>query len=127
MSEAVELEPCGGCGETNPDKRCLGCLHPFRGGTPALNHGEGEPVAWPEREAVARIIDPEAMTTLEDLVGDYRRQFSDWPDERVREVAQFAYDSGAGLAGRREDALAKADAILALSPSDGAGQVGEEG
>lgn len=23
------LNPCGGCGESNPDKRCLGCLHPF--------------------------------------------------------------------------------------------------
>jgi hypothetical protein len=22
-------EPCGGCGNTDPDKRCLGCLHPF--------------------------------------------------------------------------------------------------
>jgi hypothetical protein len=22
-------EPCGGCGNANPDKRCLGCLHPF--------------------------------------------------------------------------------------------------
>ncbi|HEL5342794.1 TPA: hypothetical protein UOJ01_001324 [Stenotrophomonas maltophilia] len=20
---------CGGCGETNPDKRCIGCLHDF--------------------------------------------------------------------------------------------------
>lgn len=22
-------EPCGGCGNADPDKRCLGCLHPF--------------------------------------------------------------------------------------------------
>lgn len=29
---ADELEtptPCGGCGETNPRRRCLGCMHPF--------------------------------------------------------------------------------------------------
>ena len=23
------IEPCGGCGETNPSRRCLGCLHDF--------------------------------------------------------------------------------------------------
>lgn len=22
-------EPCGGCGETNPSHRCIGCLHSF--------------------------------------------------------------------------------------------------
>lgn len=24
--------PCGGCGETDPNKRCFGCLHSFRDG-----------------------------------------------------------------------------------------------
>ncbi|NED64231.1 hypothetical protein G3I15_25170 [Streptomyces sp. SID10244] len=23
------ISPCGGCGETDPDKRCIGCLHDF--------------------------------------------------------------------------------------------------
>jgi hypothetical protein len=22
-------EPCGGCGETDPNKRCMGCMHDF--------------------------------------------------------------------------------------------------
>jgi hypothetical protein len=26
---AQEYEPCGGCGEKNPNKRCLGCMYPF--------------------------------------------------------------------------------------------------
>lgn len=25
----MKTTSCGGCGETNPDKRCLGCMHPF--------------------------------------------------------------------------------------------------
>ena len=28
-AEADPIEPCGGCGETNPSRRCLGCLHDF--------------------------------------------------------------------------------------------------
>lgn len=24
-----EYDPCGGCGQADPDKRCIGCLHPF--------------------------------------------------------------------------------------------------
>lgn len=24
-----ETEPCGGCGESDPEKRCIGCLHDF--------------------------------------------------------------------------------------------------
>lgn len=66
------------------------------------------------REAVARIVDPDAMDTVEDLAGDYRQQFPDWTEERVREVAQFAYDSGKIQLAARADALTKADAILAL-------------
>ena len=23
------VTPCGGCGESDPDKRCFGCRHPF--------------------------------------------------------------------------------------------------
>lgn len=26
---AKDINPCGGCGETDPNKRCLGCLHDF--------------------------------------------------------------------------------------------------
>lgn len=28
-AEGVEPAPCGGCGEATPDRRCIGCLHPF--------------------------------------------------------------------------------------------------
>ena len=24
-----EIQPCGGCGERDPQKRCIGCLHDF--------------------------------------------------------------------------------------------------
>lgn len=27
--EEFKTTPCGGCGETNPRNRCLGCFHPF--------------------------------------------------------------------------------------------------
>lgn len=30
VPETVKLTvPCGGCGNSDPDKRCLGCHHPF--------------------------------------------------------------------------------------------------
>lgn len=30
-SDAVpEYDPCGGCGETSPARRCIGCFHPFK-------------------------------------------------------------------------------------------------
>lgn len=52
---------------------------------------EGEPVAWPDREAVARIIDPNA-----------------WDD------GVWAEPGGVSQSWCKNQALAKADAILAL-------------
>lgn len=66
-----------------------------------------------ERERIARIIDPDAMVTVAELADDYRRQNLGWPEAKVLEVAQFAYDQGADLLKRREKALSKADTILA--------------
>ena len=33
MSDTTE--PCGGCGEADPMKRCVGCMHDFRAQTKA--------------------------------------------------------------------------------------------
>lgn len=30
--QAPERKPCGGCGETQPSRRCIGCLHDFGDG-----------------------------------------------------------------------------------------------
>lgn len=27
--ESNKYTPCGGCGATEPDQRCIGCMHPF--------------------------------------------------------------------------------------------------
>ena len=29
MNTTIDNTVCGGCGNSDPDKRCLGCLHPF--------------------------------------------------------------------------------------------------
>lgn len=65
------------------------------------------------REIVARIIDPEAMVTLEDLEADYRRENWRWSEAKVREVAKFAHGAGLKENARRPVVLAKADEILA--------------
>lgn len=31
------IEPCGGCGNSDPAKRCIGCLHPFTPTMPDIN------------------------------------------------------------------------------------------
>lgn len=43
-TENKAAEPCGGCGETNPHRRCIGCLHEFLPKPP--HQEEGEVVAW---------------------------------------------------------------------------------
>ena len=30
QQDAAVMDQCGGCGETNSDKRCIGCAHPWR-------------------------------------------------------------------------------------------------
>ena len=77
----------------------------------------------PDREAVARIIDPEAHVSVNDLVEDYRRTGQSgnmkWSEEQIRSIAQYAYDQGLSrLSRRRDGSLAKADAILALAPPE---------
>lgn len=57
MSE--ELKPCGGCGETDPMKRCIGCLHDFgeRARTaPTGEKVEAVPVAWQRRLSGEKVI-----------------------------------------------------------------------
>lgn len=29
VQPVAKSNPCGGCGETDPAKRCIGCFHPF--------------------------------------------------------------------------------------------------
>lgn len=85
---------------------------------PTPSAGEGV------REALARIIDSEALVTLGQLVADYRQHSQSsnlkWSEDQIQSVAQYAYDQGqAGLAGRREKAFTKADqciAALAAAP-----------
>lgn len=38
-------EPCGGCGETDPSKRCIGCCHPFPEPSPAVTMEPATPPA----------------------------------------------------------------------------------
>lgn len=38
-------EPCGGCGETDPSKRCIGCCHPFSEPSPAVTMEPATPPA----------------------------------------------------------------------------------
>lgn len=38
----AEIEPCGGCGNSDPDKRCIGCTHPFGQVTPECTFSEDE-------------------------------------------------------------------------------------
>lgn len=45
-SELEPVTPCGGCGNDDPSKRCLGCLHKFTsadGWTAREKAGEVEP------------------------------------------------------------------------------------
>ncbi|MDJ1465700.1 hypothetical protein [Nitratireductor sp. GZWM139] len=44
--EGAGSHPCGGCGEKNPDGRCIGCLHPF--------HTNGFQVLWDSLNAKPR-------------------------------------------------------------------------
>ena len=53
-AEADPIEPCGGCGETNPSRRCLGCLHDFVS-RPASDQPV-EAIGAGREEKVARII-----------------------------------------------------------------------
>lgn len=39
-------EPCGGCGETDPSKRCIGCRHPFSAPSPAVAVEDETPAAY---------------------------------------------------------------------------------
>ena len=52
-AEADPIEPCGGCGETNPSRRCLGCLHDF-----VSRPASDQPVEaiGAGREEIARVI-----------------------------------------------------------------------
>lgn len=50
----MRLEPCGGCGETNPSARCIGCLHDFVA-APAPQEGERERIV----KVVAQGLDQE--------------------------------------------------------------------
>lgn len=56
MTETVS--PCGGCGETDPNKRCLGCRHEFTPPTPPQNT-DGEAVAWKWRYSARYRLKPE--------------------------------------------------------------------
>ena len=33
---AKAITPCGGCGEADPSKRCIGCLHNFHAEQPLI-------------------------------------------------------------------------------------------
>lgn len=61
----MELKPCGGCGEADPSKRCIGCLHDFGGDSSAWVHKYTRTPAPAQiradalREAVGKyVIDP---------------------------------------------------------------------
>lgn len=40
QEDAQTVEPCGGCGETDANKRCVGCLHPFTHPTQIIKPSE---------------------------------------------------------------------------------------
>lgn len=48
------VEPCGGCGETDPNRRCIGCLHPF---TKPTSAAQPDPVTLTYRNWRGEISD----------------------------------------------------------------------
>lgn len=67
--ESKTYTPCGGCGATEPDQRCIGCMHPFTEIKP-----EELPVT-PEWELINRIVsqwgNAVEMPNMEQWLKDY--------------------------------------------------------
>lgn len=70
------VEPCGGCGETDPANRCIGCRHPFSATPPALAGsqvqaaGDTRVKEWERacREIIDRCVAPDMYRNAREML-----------------------------------------------------------
>lgn len=57
-NDLAKVQPCGGCGERDPQKRCIGCFHDF--GTPGS--------AWVQKYQKRGAVSPHDPAKVQALV-----------------------------------------------------------
>ncbi|WUR15663.1 hypothetical protein E7V67_011340 [[Empedobacter] haloabium] len=113
------IEPCGGCGETDPDKRCMGCRHPFtRSAAPTA--GDAGTIDTPEfQEFIGALVNSEYENYLE-FMGKFVAHIT----KHVADEKTHAY--GQGYAQGWQDFEALRDLGAATAPVSGAPADGDE-
>ena len=127
------VEPCGGCGETDPAKRCIGCLHPFEAPAPAgmeaaveagakvIARANGFAGVFIEHEITARAVIQASLPHLSaSLSGEWQMVPKEPPTDMCR------VDAGTSTTDTTTWNAAQYRAMLAAAPSP-VGQEGSEG